>query len=79
MGEWEITRQWDFAEGNFFCQVMGTWGGVILTIWKLFKAKSSFLWTSIEVKISMTCVSIEYEIKTKMVQEQWIQLKMKFL
>ena len=27
----------------------------------------------------MTCVSKEYEIKTKMVQEQWLQLKMTFL
>ena len=27
----------------------------------------------------MTCVSKEYEIKTKMVQEQWLQLKMFFL
>ena len=27
----------------------------------------------------MTCVSKEYEIKTKMDQEQWLQLKMLFL
>ena len=27
----------------------------------------------------MTCVSKEYEIKTKMVQEEWLQLKMTFL
>ena len=27
----------------------------------------------------MTCVSKEYEIKTKMEQEQWLQLKMLFL
>ena len=27
-------------------------------------------WTSIKTKISMTCVSKEYEIKIKMVQEQ---------
>ena len=27
----------------------------------------------------MTCVSKEYEIKTKMVQEQWLQQKMTFL
>ena len=26
----------------------------------------------------MTGVSLEYEIKTKMVQEQWLQLKLKF-
>ena len=38
----------------------------------------SFLWTSIKIKISMNCVSKEYEIKTKMVHEQWLQLKMQF-
>ena len=38
----------------------------------LFKAKNSLLWI-------MTCVSKEYEIKTKMEQEQWVQLKMLFL
>ena len=27
----------------------------------------------------MTCVSKEYEIKTKMEQKQWLQLKMLFL
>ena len=27
----------------------------------------------------MTCVSKEYEIKTKMQQEQWLQLEMLFL
>ena len=32
-------------------------------------------WTSIKIKISMTCVSKEYKIKTKMVHEQWLQLK----
>ena len=31
------------------------------------------------MKISMTCVYKEYEVKIKMVQEQWLQLEMKFL
>ena len=31
------------------------------------------------MKINMTCVSKEYEIKTKMEQEQWLQLKKLFL
>ena len=31
------------------------------------------------MKSSMTCVSKEYEIKTKMEQQQWLQLKMLFL
>ena len=32
-----------------------------------------------EIKISMTCVYKQYEVKTKMVQEQLLQVKMKFL
>ena len=32
-----------------------------------------------KIKLNITCVSIECEVKTKMVQEQWLQLKMKFL
>ena len=32
-------------------------------------------WTSIKIKINMTCVLKEYKIKTKMEQEQWLQLK----
>ena len=35
-------------------------------------------WTSIKIKI-MTYVSKEYQSKTKMVQEQWLQLKMQLL
>ena len=31
------------------------------------------------MKISMICVSKEYEIKTKMEQQQWLQLKTLFL
>ena len=32
-------------------------------------------WTSIKITVNMTCVSTEYEVKTKMEQEQWLQLK----
>ena len=41
------------------------------------KLKTVFCYyrTSIKIKLSMDCVSKEYEIKTKMVQEQWLQLK----
>ena len=35
--------------------------------------------TEHKTKINMTCVSREYEIKTKMEQEQWLQLKVLFL
>ena len=31
-------------------------------------------WTSIKLKINMTCEHKEYEVKIKMVQEQWLQL-----
>ena len=39
------------------------------------KLKTAFCgyWTLIKITISMTCVSKEYEIKTKMVHEQWLQ------
>ena len=42
------------------------------------KLKTAFreYWTSIKIKINMICVSKEYEIKTKMEREQWLQLKM---
>ena len=45
------------------------------------KLKTTFCkcWTLVEIKISMTCVYKEYEDKMKMVQGQWLQLKMKFL
>ena len=42
------------------------------------KLKTTFCdyWTLIKIKINMTYVSNEYENKTKMQQEQWLQLKM---
>ena len=45
------------------------------------KIKTTFCiyWTSIKIKTSRACVHKEYEQKIKMVQEQWLQLKMKFL
>ena len=36
-------------------------------------------WTLIKIKISMTCVRKEYERKMKIVQKQWMQLKMKLV
>ena len=35
-------------------------------------------WTSIKIKITMNCLSEKYEIKVKMVHEQWLQLKILF-
>ena len=45
------------------------------------KLKTAFCeyWTSLKIKISMTCVSKEYKIKTKMIQKQRLHLKMTFL
>ena len=60
---WESEEEWFWRFENFS------------------KLKTAFCeyWTSIKIKISMICVSKEYKIKTKMVQEQWLQLKMTFL
>ena len=79
-----MVRGWGESEilkGGIFYQAKGTWGRVILTIRTFFKAKKAFCeyWTSIKMKINMACVSKEYEVKTKMEQEQWLQLKMLFL
>ena len=88
MGGRVNSPQWGESEiccGGFFYQVVRTWGGVILTIQTFLKAKNSILQhsvntePSIKIKISITCVSKEYEIKIKMVQEQWRKLKMTFL
>ena len=45
------------------------------------KLKTTFCkyWTLIQIKISMTCVYKEYEGKINMVQERWLQPKMKLL
>ena len=58
-----------------------TWVEMIWLFEPFSKLKTAFCeyWTSIEMKINMTCVSKEYKIQTKMEQEQWLQLKMLFL
>ena len=64
-----------FCWGNLICMVVGTWGGVILTIWTFSKLKPVFCkyWTSIKIKTSMTvtCIYKEYEVKVKMVSWWW--------
>ena len=50
--------------------------GVNLTILKTTFCK---YWTSIKIKNTMACMYKEYEGKIKMIQEQELQLKMKFL
>ena len=76
-GESEILLEW----GGFFT---GWWEAEEKWFWpfKHFsKLKTAFCeyWTKIKIKISITSVYKDYEIKTKLVQEEWLQLKMKFL
>ena len=50
-----------------------------LNIWTFLKLKTRFFkyWISIKIKISLTCMYKDYKFEIKMVQEQWLQLKMK--
>ena len=66
--------------GNIFYQVVRTWRGVIMTIRKFFKAKNSVN-TEHQLKsnLAWSVFQKKFEIKTKMVQEQQLQLKMTFL
>ena len=66
--------------GGYFYEVLQIWG-VILTIPTFLKVSNNinYYWASIKIKLRMTCVFKEYDIKIKMVQEQWLHLKMKFL
>ena len=72
-------RDWKFCWGVvLFYRVVGTSGGVLLTIQTFFKVKTAFheYWTSIKMKISMTYLhSMKFK---KKVQEQWLQLKWSF-
>ena len=65
----------------FFHRVGKICWGVILTIQAFSKAKNNILYVlNIDkIKISMACVYNQYEVKTKMVQKQQLQLKMMFL
>ena len=70
----------NFAGGNIFT---GQWEPGEEWFWPFepfLKLETDFCeyWTSIKIKTSMTCVSKDYEIRTKMVHEQWLQLKMLF-
>ena len=69
-----------FAGGEFFYWVVGSdkWFCQIESFSKL-QTTFYIYWTSIKVKISMTCKYKVYEVKIKIVQEQQLYLKMKFL
>ena len=71
----------NFAGGNFFIQL---WESDRKWFWpfdSFSKLKRTFCnyRTSIKIKTSMTCVYKEYKVKIKIMKEQWLQLKMKFL
>ena len=70
----------NFAAGNFFTGWWKPEEESFLQFEPSSKLKTAFCeyWTSIKIKLSITCVSKEYEIKIKMVQE-WLKLKMRFL
>ena len=57
--------------------VKGWWSCEKESLW-LFEPFCKF-WTLIKIKVSMTCVYKGYQVQIKMVQEQWLQLKMKLL
>ena len=62
----------NFTEADFYWEPKEEW------FWP-FELFSELKATLIKIKLSMTCVYEEYEIKKTMVQEQLLQLKMKFL
>ena len=71
----------EILPGGYF---LGQWEPEEEWFWpfKLFsKAQKIFCkyWTLIKIKSSMTCEYKEYEGKIKMMQKQWLQLKVKFL
>ena len=70
-----------FARGDFS---FGWWESGKEWFWPLepfskLKTTCCKHWTLVKIKISMACVYKEYRGKTKMVQEQWLQLKVKIL
>ena len=42
------------------------------------KATICKYWTLVKIKVDMTCACKEYEVKLKILQEQWLQLQLKF-
>ena len=81
-GEWEDGEKFCWrgeGGGVFFYWVVEIWGRVNFTIWTFSRVKTTFCnyWAS--NKITMTCVYKENEDKIKMVEEEWLQLKMQVL
>ena len=76
-----IPRIGNFTGGDFLLGQRNPRRSVFWWYKPFSKLKTPFCeyWTSIEIKINLTCVCKKYEIKTKMEQEQWLQLKILFL
>ena len=76
VGGWEICLRGSFllGGGNLYKELFSP-------LKPFLKLKATFCkyWTLIKIKISMSFVHKVYESKTKMVQEQWLQLNTKFL
>ena len=66
------------GEGLFHA-FMGIWGGMLWSFRLFSKLKATICkyWSLIKIKITMTFVFNEYEVKMKIAQEQWLELKMK--
>ena len=82
IGRWEskdTAQKWTFLLriSSFFVQ-WEEWFGSFEPLPRL---KTTFCknLTLIKIKISMACMCKQYEVKIKMVQEQWLLLKMTFL
>ena len=73
-------RGWEFCLEDLIYMMVETWE-VILTIRTFSRPKTTFCkyWTFIKIKIGLTCVYNEYEVKIKKVKVQWLQPKIKFL
>ena len=62
---------------NIFHKMVGVWQGLILSISATLKTTFCKYWTLTKTKVSITCVSTEYENKKK-IQQQWLQSKTMF-
>ena len=74
-------RESEILLGVFFYWVVGIWRRVNFIIWTFSRVKTTFCnyWTSIKIKITMTCVYKENVDKIQMVEEEWLQLKLQVL
>ena len=78
---WGGGRGWQISLGVFFYWIVGIWGRVNFIIWTFSRVKTTFFkyWTSIKIKITMTCVYKGNVDKIQMVKEEWLQLKIQVL